>query len=216
MRALFGAGEFLAFLLGKIAADGGVPRWKRKENETNERKRNGQWANQNQVASCHPIYCCLSLSFRTCPTRSLALAKDTSSSFPVAASSLRNRPPSCWTSETMRLVMTIFSLFLLAVAYAWQCRAMISRYRRLPGQREWPRPSKQSCGCPPWCLWRLLRESQRSGGGLALELLEDAVAIPLWFFLAAAAVRRLVGFMVIIVDSCCNTLANHLLMMDGL
>ena len=42
MRALFGAGEFLAFLLGKIAADGGVPKWKRKENETNERKRNGQ------------------------------------------------------------------------------------------------------------------------------------------------------------------------------
>ena len=46
MRALFGAGEFLAFLLGKIAADDGVPKLKQKEQEneskTNEKKRNGQ------------------------------------------------------------------------------------------------------------------------------------------------------------------------------
>ena len=40
------AGEFLAFLLGKIAADDGVPKLKQKEQEneskTNEKKRNGQ------------------------------------------------------------------------------------------------------------------------------------------------------------------------------
>ena len=38
------AGEFLAFLLGKIVADGGVPKLKQKENKmkTTTRKKDGQ------------------------------------------------------------------------------------------------------------------------------------------------------------------------------